>query len=115
MTGYDLYKKICALLGYAVSTNTVGDRRAERMTDIINQISADLKMPKISRLSSEICAHPEKREALIYGCAMMLAVTEQDASNAAFFAELYNAKRTAALCEGDCRKDVLPVPGYGGV
>lgn len=115
MTGYNIYKKICALLGYSVGSDSHSDRRTERMTSIINQIAQDLKIDAISSLSEKIETTPQKKEALIYGCAMMLAVTESDSSHANLFGELYNAKRGAALSCTDTRQDTLPAPSEGGI
>ena len=113
MTGYDLYKRVCGLLGYSLESETLNDKRTGRMTDIIGLLSDDLKIQPVASLSAELNAD-EKTEALVYGCAMMLAVTEGDDRNAAFFTELYNAKRAAALCCADTRRDVNPAPSDGG-
>lgn len=114
MTGYDVYNKVCALLGYSSQEDNCTDRRAERMTDIINQITADLKTDSVNSLNEEIKTDTKKAEALIYGCAMMLAVTESDAGHAKLFADLYSAKRAHALCSSDNREDCLPAPVSGG-
>ncbi len=114
MTGYDVYKKICALLGYSFTDTTANDRRLVRMQEIIEQISLDLKFESPKNLSQEIIIQAKKKEALIYGAAMMLAVTEGDSGKTKMFAQLYNSKRSTALCEKETLSDALPTTSDGG-
>lgn len=109
-----MYKKICALMGYSLTEGVASDRRNQRMNDILTQIGLDLKVEIPESLTTEIVIEAKKKEAFIYGAAMMLAVTEKDSGNASFFAELYNAKRSAALCDCDSVTDVLPTASDGG-
>lgn len=115
MTGYDIYNRVCALLGYSTQEDNCTDSTTERMTDIINQIATDLKTDSINSLNEKIKTDTKKAEAMIYGCAMMLAVATGDAGHARIFADLYNCKRSAALCSSDKREDCLPSPSGGGV
>ena len=114
MTGYDIYKKVCLLLGYDGDENTHTNTKAESMTEIINRIATDLQAEEIENLSCSVTLGKSKEDALIYGCAMLLAVTLNDAGHARLFSELYNAKRGAALKQSGTRFDVLPVPPNGG-
>lgn len=115
MQGYDIYKRICVLLGYNTENGELSDTRAGRMTDIINQISQDLRIEPIESLSQQMTVEPKKAEALVYGCAMMLAVSEGDASKASVYSQLYNAKRMSALCQKDIVEDTLPTNTDGGI
>ena len=114
MTGYDVYKKACALLGYSLTESVASDRRSKRMPDVLSQIGADLKVEIPESLSGEIVIEARKKEAFIYGAAMMLAVTENDSGHTRMFAELYNAKRASALCAKDSVTDTLPTAFDGG-
>ena len=113
MTGYDLAKKVAALLGYTLNDDNTSARK-ERILHLINQISADLNISAIDNLTAEITADTTKIEALIYGCATMLAVSESDAGHAQIFSRLYSAKRTASLNTTTTREDVLPTSHFGG-
>ena len=111
MTGNDVYRKTLGLLGY-LNTNTIvanKDNLLSRATDIINHICADLKIPQIKQLSDEITANDLKIDALCYGTAMLLALTEGDGAKNELFARLYNQKRAAALSQIEKIKDTLPV------
>lgn len=106
MTGYDILKKSCALLGY----DTIPDDNhlSDRMAEIIQSVALDLKTDIPENFSEEFTVPPEKREAFIYGCTMMLAVTLSDASLISFYADLYASKRGCALNHTETREDVLP-------
>lgn len=106
MTGYSILKKVCALLGYQAAADDTN--LSLRMTEIIKSIGDDLHIAVPSNLSEEFIISEKKKEAFIYGCAMMLAISLSDGSHATFFAELYSAKRTSALSEVSVREDVLP-------
>lgn len=115
MTGYDVLRRICTLLGYSYTESVANKRITEKTQEIITQIALDLKIDCPKSLSDKIIANGKKSEALIYGSAMMLAISENDASHGALFAELYSAKRTSALCETQNRQDVLPTSLLGGM
>ena len=114
MTGYDIFKRVCAVLGYTdFSVNPDG------LTDvsfwhILNQILADLKLPETDTLSSVIKANQKQIEAIIYGTASLFAGSLKDIALANTFTPLYNAKRSVVLCESDTRTDVIPTPPQGG-
>lgn len=114
MTGYDIYKKVCLLLGYDADENTHTHAKAQSITEIINRIATDLQTEEIENLSCSLSLNKAKEDALIYGCAMLLAVTLNDAGHARLFSELYNTKRSAALKQSFSRLDVLPTPPNGG-
>ena len=115
MKGHDVYKKVCTLLGYSDFQGDFYNRKSQAVTGMINQIADDLKIGDIHRLSEEINAGVKQSEALIYGTAMLLALSESDNEKANLFTNLYNAKRSAALCETTRREDVLPVNSDGGI
>ena len=114
MTGYDIFKRVCAVLGYTdFSANPDG------LTDvsfwhILNQILSDLKLPEAETLSSVIEANQKQQEAIIYGSASLFAGSFNDITLANTFTQLYNAKRSVVLCEIDTRTDVIPTPPQGG-
>ena len=115
MTGNDLYKRTLGLLGY-LNSNMVSankDNLLKRATDIINQICSDLRLPSISKLSDKIEANALKTDALIYGTAMLIALTEGDGAKNELFASLYNQKRAAALSQIEIVEDKLPVTSDG--
>ena len=115
MTGNDLYKRTLGLLGY-LNSNTVlanKDNLLKRATDIINQICFDLKLKTISELENTIVATSERLDALCYGVAMLLAVSEGETEKNKLFAQIYNAKRAAVLCETQSVEDKLPSVSYG--
>lgn len=112
MRGYDIKKRVLNLLGY--SGNAGNPSSAEliekRCLEAVNQILADLKSEPISSLSEDIRISSAKTEALCYGTAMMLSLTEGDGEKNRLFTEIYNAKRAAALAciehVGDCLPNV---------
>ena len=110
MKGFDIYKRAMLLLGYndIVNTSSLQARFEEQGTEVISQIAADLKISDIPSLSSDINIEREQSEALMYGTAMILALTEGDSAKNRVFTELYNAKRAAALKEIGRIADVLP-------
>ena len=115
MTGNDLYKRTLGLLGY-LNSNMVSankDNLLKRATDIINQICFDLKLKTISELENTIVATSERLDALCYGVAMLLAVSEGETEKNKLFAQIYNAKRAAVLCETQSVEDKLPSVSYG--
>ena len=113
MTGYDVLKKVCFLLGYSFEEQVQSLRFTEKIEEFINHISLDLKIETVSSLTEKIETTSQKREALIYGCAMMLAVSESDGKMATLFADIYNSKRATVLSATDTRSDVLPISNTG--
>jgi hypothetical protein len=115
MTGYDIYKKVLSISGYSASDQADFSQQVilERMPDIINQICFDLKIPSISELENIIGATPKQIDALCYGVAMLLAVSEGETEKNKLFAQIYNSKRAAVLCETQSVEDKLPYISYG--
>lgn len=115
MTGNDILSRVLNLLGYLNSWNTRTDNEnlLKRAPDIINQICFDLKIPNITKLSDEIEATDKSLDALCYGTAMIMALVEGDGDKNKIFADIYNAKRAAALSCKDVIRDTLPKSDYG--
>jgi len=113
MTGYEFAKKVTALLGYSLDDDYSTERK-ERFLHIFNQVAEDLKLSPINGLTDSVNTESKETEALMYGCAMMLAVSENDAGHAQTFARIYGPKRTALLSHIDSKQDVLPRAENGG-
>lgn len=109
MTGYEVYRKAAALVGVDItSENTQNSGVIRRASDVINQICYDLRMRGIDDLSDGIRDCSEKQlDALCYGTAMLLSLSEGNAKNSVF-TDIYNAKRSAALAGRSVLKDVIP-------
>lgn len=110
MTGYDVIKRAMHLLGYSGQEGDPSESNgtAVKGLEIIKQLSLDLKMDDVSSLSESLELSKAKEDALCYGMAMLLAITEGDTNKNQLFAEIYNAKRGAALNEISSVKDCLP-------
>lgn len=110
MTGYDVIKRARILLGLSGADAAYADSAlaAQEGLEIINQLCADLSLGGLSSLSDELNASAAKQEALCYGTAMLLALTEGDAGKNQIFANIYNAKRGTALAQTASIEDCLP-------
>ena len=115
MTGYELYKKVCALLGYHYTDKDSDNTTGTAFCGMINQIAADLKISEIKSLADKIEVGLNKREALIYGCAMLYATSLKDSGCVKKISQLYTSKRGKALNETAQREDILPKPVVGGM
>lgn len=115
MTGYELYKRVCALLGYHYTDKDSDNAAGTAFCGMINQIAEDLKISEIKSLADKIEVGLNKREALIYGCAMLYATSLKDSGCVKMFSQLYTSKRGKALNETDIRDDILPKPVVGGM
>ncbi len=117
MTGYDIYKRASALLGYNIQNGETAEHSSltNRLPHLINQILSELKIKEIESLYDKIDASPQKAEAIYYGTAMLIALSESDGTKNQIFADIYNAKRTSALSQTDTVLDVLPSVGSGGI
>ncbi len=115
MTGYDIYKKSCAVLGYYDIAEGRSPIRGEAFTDMLNQILADLKADAVEDLGQEMTLTTKLQEACVYGCAMLLSVALKDSNCASLYSQLYNLKRSVVLSGTDKRYDVLPATLDGGV
>ncbi len=115
MTGYDIYKKVLSISGYSALDQADFSQQVilERMPDIINQICFDLKIPTVNELENTIEATQKQIDALCYGVAMLLAVSEGETEKNKLFAQIYNAKRAAVLSETLLVEDKLPSVSYG--
>ncbi len=110
MSGYKIYKKVIARLGYNESKD---QKLLERALEAINQICADLKLPPASSLSEEITNDLQTEEAICCGAAMLLALNEGDGEKNRIFTEIYNSKRAGLLSCNDRVVDMLPVAESG--
>ena len=110
MTGYDVIKRAMHLLGYSGQEGDPSESNSTALKglEIINQLLPDLNCNGIFSLLDSLEIPKAKEEALIYGAAMLLALTEDDANKNHLFAEMYNAKRATALAEISGVKDTLP-------
>ena len=115
MKGTEIFKNVCTMLGYYNYIQNTNNHNSPSFINMINQICADLKIKEITGLSEEIPLEGKQKEALIYGCAMLLSVTLRDAGCAEIYTRLYNSKRAKALCSSDTRADTLPKPFLGGM
>ena len=115
MTGYELYKKVCALLGYHYTDKDSDNTTGTAFCGMINQIAADLKISEIKSLADKIELGLNKWEALIYGCAMLYATSLKDSGCVKMFSQLYTSKRGKALNDTAQREDILPKPVVGGM
>lgn len=115
MTGNDVFNRVLNLLGYLNSHTVRSDNQnlLKRAIDILNQICFDLKIPNITRLSDKIEASEKALDALCYGTAMIMALVDGDGAKNKMFADIYNAKRAAALSSKDVIEDKLPKVDYG--
>ena len=114
MTGYDIFKMVCALLGCEGFFENGDESKSVSFLYILNQILSDLKLPEVGALSSVIDLSQNQKETVVYGCAMLLAGNLNDMALANTFTQLYNGKRNGILCENTTRQDVIPTPSGGG-
>ena len=113
MRGSDLKKRVLNLLGYSGNAGSPSSAALmeKRCLEAVNQIMADLKGESISSLSEELTISAAKTQALCYGTAMMLSLTEGDGEKNRLFTDLYNSKRAAALACIEHVGDCLPNAG----
>ena len=114
MTGYDIFKRVCGLLGYEGFFENADESKSVSFLYILNQIISDLKLPEVGALSSVVDLSQKQKESVVYGCAMLLAGNLNDMALANTFTQLYNGKRNGILCENTTRQDVIPTPSGGG-
>ncbi len=115
MTGFELYKKVCTLLGCYDLTENQDNGKSTAFLNMLNQICNDLNLKEIGSLTDAVLYKENQKEALIYGCAMLFSVTLRDSGCAKIYTQLYNSKRAKALSQKDTRKDTLPAPSVGGM
>ena len=114
MTGYELYNKVCFLLGYYDFIQDNDSSKKLAFLGMINQITDDLKLKGIEALSDKMDIDLKYRDALIYGCAMLFSMSLKDSGCAKMYSVLYANKRSSVLSATDTRRDVLPKPLGGG-
>ncbi len=112
MTGHKIFDNAMKLLGYTDSFGEIDDSTGlkVRATAVINRILTDLNLNiSINRLSDEIVISEEAEDAIIYGAAMLLALTDNDGGKNKLFADIYNGKRALVKGNKTSVTDVLPV------
>ncbi len=114
MTGFDLFRRVCSLLGCQEFAENGENEKTTAFCGMINQIAQDLGLEEIKSLTDEIPLKDKQREALVYGCAMLFSVSLGDNACARMYSQLYNSKRSKALSTTDKRYDVLPSTLKGG-
>ena len=110
MTGFDVYNRCMALLGYTYQEGeyVVGKTLKARFPEIFNQILLDLKIEPTEDLSTDIPLNSKQKDALINGCAMLISLSEGDSDKNRLFTTLYNGKRASALSEKSFVEDAIP-------
>ena len=112
MTGHKIFNDAMKLLGYTDSFGEIDDSTGlkQRATAVINRILCDLGEEfSIERLTDKITLSKEKEDALIYGTAMLLALSDNDGGKNKLFAEIYNGKRSVAKGNKSSVTDTMPV------
>lgn len=115
MTGFDVYNRCMALLGYTYKEDEIitGKTLKARFPEMLGQILLDLKIENVSDLSDDIPVTSKQIDAVVYGCAMLLSLSEGDADKNRIFTSLYNGKRITALSEKCLVEDTMPTTSGG--
>lgn len=110
MTGYDIYSRALALLGYNDQVSELLPKNVlfERTLMIINWLLSDLKCDKISKLSEVINISNQKIDAVCSGTAMLLALSCGDSEKNRIYTDIYNSKRASVLSDIKFVSDTLP-------
>lgn len=110
MTGYEALKKAMIISGCFTEAyeDCLPAAVKIRGLELLNQILSDLKCEAAGALSDELALSKPKADALCYGTAMLLTLTEGDGGRNKLFADIYNSKRAAALSELGSISDRLP-------
>ena len=112
MTAHKIFDDAMKLLGYTDYSGEIDDSTGlkARATAVINRILSDLNIDiSINKLSDKIEASKEAEDALIYGTAMLLALSDNDGGKNKLFAEIYNGKRAFVKGNKSLVGDTLPV------
>ena len=112
MTGHKIFDSAMKLLGYTDSFGEIDDSTGlkSRATSVINRILTDLNLGiSIEKLSDNIKTSKETEDALIYGAAMLLSLSDNDGGKNKLFAEIYNGKRASVKGNKTYIADTLPV------
>ena len=115
MTGHNLFDDVMKLLGYTDFEGNIQDTSGlkARALTVINRILGDIgSKTQISKLSDTLNLSKEQAEALPYGVAMLLSLSDGNGEKNRIFTAIYNSKR--AVCKGakSSVRDTLPVT-YG--
>ena len=116
MTGNNVLNRVTALLGYTDKNGQMSENNIikSRLLDYINQITLDLDgTGDLKALYDIIKIKKECEEALIYGVAMLLALSVGDSEKNSIFANVYNFKRAAAKGNTVLKVDNMPDVVYG--
>ena len=116
MTVNEIFDRVMALLGYS---NADGDKNGlevlkSRVIDCVNQILSDLSVENsVTDFSDTLLVSGVCLDAVIYGTAMLLALTVCDNEKNVLFAGLYNIKRATYKSSVTTKKDALPIDDGG--
>lgn len=115
MNGYDIYSRSAVRIGISGTADEIvsDSRLLARALELINQISADLKLEEISNLSDEISCSETEVEALCCGVVMLLSLSDGDTAKNQLYTGIYNAKRATVLGGISHVEDNLPVAESG--
>lgn len=120
MTGQEVFRQALRLLGY---TDTRGEPDSVQHTELykrglpmLNQIVCDLSAIETDAVAAPLSTFHEPlplgeraaREVAPYGLAMLLAASQGDGDQQAFFAALYDQKRSGVRRSFEQRTDRLP-------
>ena len=108
MTGYDIYQGAVALLGYDDRIHFEDDALSDVYLSFANHILSDIGCGELGTSSQEITLTPVQREAVVYGVAMLAAISVADTVKGEEYAKHYRRKRGAALSAVTEISDVLP-------
>ena len=112
----EIFDRVISLLGYS---NSGGDKNGlevleSRAVDCVNQILSDLSLEhSVSALEDSLPITGVCLDAVVYGVAMLLALTACDNEKNVLFAGLYNIKRATYKSSVNIKKDVLPFDDGG--
>ena len=114
MTGNEIFNRVCFLLGYYDFLKETDSMKRLAFCQIINQIAEELHLGKLSSLNDKFELTDKTSDALIYGTAMLFALSLKDGNTAKVYSALYSVKRSTALNTPEKREDALPFPIDGG-
>ncbi len=99
MIVYDIYKRVLTISGYLNTSETALSDSVllERTLELMNLICLDLRLPQIKNIDDKIKTEPVFIDALCYGTAMLLALSQSDCEKNKLFTQIYNSKRALAL------------------
>lgn len=110
MTVNEVFKKAVALLGYSNADGSESGLEVlhSRNATAVNQILADLGEQGTLVDTDKIPLSNNGLEVLIYGTAMLLALSISDNEKSNLFTNLYNLKRSSYKSHITKRSDTLP-------